>query len=125
MCVWVCRVWYESALDGLLWAFSGIPACDPIVVVGTVTICDGMVHLRCIGQTSVMRRFAPVCVGARGSCVGPEEDYPMWILSALLRTVVCFRVCVWDSISNADGIAGGNALPHARARVKQTFDLGR
>lgn len=41
----------------------------------------------------------------------------MWMLSTLLRTVVCFRVCVWDSISNADGISGGNALPHARARV--------
>lgn len=41
----------------------------------------------------------------------------------LLRTVVCFRVCVWDSISNADGIAGGNALPHARACVKQTTNL--
>lgn len=45
----------------------------------------------------------------------------MWILSTLLRTVVCFRVCVWDSVSNADGIAGGDeSLPHARARVKQT-----
>lgn len=44
----------------------------------------------------------------------------MSTVSALLRTVVCFRVCVWDSISNADGIAGGNALPHARACVKQT-----
>lgn len=41
----------------------------------------------------------------------------MSTVSTLLRTVVCFRVCVWDSISNADGIAGGNALPHARARV--------
>ena len=41
----------------------------------------------------------------------------------LLRMVVCFRVCVWDSISNADGIAGGNALPHARACVKQTTNL--
>ena len=119
----VCHVLWLRALDGCLRAFSGIPACDPIVVVGTVTICDGMVHLRCIGQTSVMRRFAPVCVGARGLCVGPEEDYPMWILSALLRTVVCFRVCVWDSISNADGIAGGNALPRARARVKQAATL--
>lgn len=46
-------------------------------------------------------------------------------LSALLRTVVCFRVCVWDSISNADGIAGGNALPHARARVKRTLAFCR
>ena len=26
----------------------------------------------------------------------------------------CCMRCVWDSISNADGIAGGNALPHAR-----------
>jgi hypothetical protein len=47
----------------------------------------------------------------------------MSTVSALLRTVVCFRVCGWDSISNADGIAGGNALPHARARVKQTATL--
>ena len=47
----------------------------------------------------------------------------MSTVSALLRTVVCFRVCVWDSISNADGIAGGNALPHARACVKQTTNL--
>lgn len=32
--------------------------------------------------------------------------------------------CVWDSVSNADGIAGGNeSLPHARARVKQTTNL--
>ena len=90
----VCRVRYERVLEGLLWASSGIPACDPIVVVGTVTICDGMVHLRCIGQTSVMRRFAPVCVGARGSCVCPEEDHPMSTVSTLLRTAVRFRVCV-------------------------------
>ena len=48
----------------------------------------------------------------------------MSTVSALLRTVVRFRVCVWDSISNADGIAGGNALPHARARVKQTGRQG-
>ena len=47
----------------------------------------------------------------------------MSTVSALLRTVVRFRVCVWDSISNADGIAGGNALPHARACVKQTTNL--
>ena len=47
----------------------------------------------------------------------------MSTVSALLRTVVCFRVCVWDSISNADGIAGGDALPHARARVKQAATL--
>ena len=40
----------------------------------------------------------------------------MWTVSTLLRTVVRFRVCVWDSVSNADGIAGGNALPRARAR---------
>ena len=59
----VCRVRYERALEGLLWASSGIPACDPIVVVGTVTICDGMVHLRCVCLTYVMRRFASVCVG--------------------------------------------------------------
>lgn len=47
----------------------------------------------------------------------------MSTVSTLLRTVVCFRVCVWDSISNADGIAGGNALPHARVCVKQTTNL--
>ena len=73
---------------GFYGASSGITVCDGMVHMG------GMVHLRCIGQTSVMRRFAPVCVGARGSCVGPEEDHPMSTVSTLLRTVVRFRVCV-------------------------------
>ena len=102
----VCRVRYERVLEGLLWASSGITVCDPIVVVGAVTICDGMVHLRCIGQTSVMRRFAPVCGCSK------RRDFR------------CLTPCVWDSVSNADGIAGGNeSLPHARARVKQTTNL--
>ncbi len=41
----VCRVRYESALEGLIRASSGITVCGPIVVVDTVTIGDGMVPM--------------------------------------------------------------------------------
>ena len=41
----VCHVLCVRALDGRLRASSDITACDPIVGVGTVTVCDGMVHM--------------------------------------------------------------------------------
>ena len=45
----VCHVRYESALEGLIRASSGITFHYPIVCADTVMNWDGMVHLRCIG----------------------------------------------------------------------------